>query len=327
MRRAFIGFSSPIGYSYSIDAPRTRNDQGSSPNPVLFGSMGLFTLYDELWFACESLCPSSMRSLPYVRFLDRDGPAIDLSSVGFKENIEDIVKKSDRSHPHDVNSMFPNGFGDGMNDYLGGDFATDNHTHALKFFGIEMTGNPAYFQLVTDICLVQRNKHMEFDLVFNPLTALIGFENMESDGISQVKQLGLAEMVLTFGTLYDITGSEGPYHPCIEEIRNDDLILEFRAWMDQQTTRLDNQDIRSIEADVNAKIRDLTRKGLREYVKHENLAAVGVKLAKDELLGKIPGGSVISTVSDAVAQNVRANEDRWKAFIALTRDTLDEGRN
>jgi hypothetical protein len=64
VRRALIGFSSPVGYSYAFQAPRSANDGGSSPNPVLMGSMGLFTLYDELWFACESLCPRTMRALP-----------------------------------------------------------------------------------------------------------------------------------------------------------------------------------------------------------------------------------------------------------------------
>src|SRR5687768_15574318 len=151
MRRAFVGFSSPIGYMYDSKAAaeRTNNDQMSSPNPVLFGSMGLMTLYDEIWFACRSLCPQSMRQLPYVKYLDVDGGAIDLAATDFSDEIDSIYDGLSQPNSIGLQEMFPQGFGAGMTAYVGGEFATDNHTHGLSFRGVELRGSPSIRQLIT----------------------------------------------------------------------------------------------------------------------------------------------------------------------------------
>ncbi len=72
VKRALVGTSTPIGYDYKNQAQKASSDLDDSPNPIIYGSMGLFIIYDEIWFACESLCPQSMRHLPYVKFLDRE---------------------------------------------------------------------------------------------------------------------------------------------------------------------------------------------------------------------------------------------------------------
>lgn len=112
--------------------------------------------------------------------------------------------------------------------------------------------------------------------------------------------------------MYDITGPDGPYHPCIEEIRRDDLLRSFRDWMDRQRTRLDNQDVAAFEAEVNAKVEEFSRSTLRKAVAPQHLADVAV-VAEEELIGKIPGSSVLSAVGEAVAHNRRADTDQWKA--------------
>lgn len=326
MRRAFVGFSTPMGYSYRNPARLSPNDASSSPNPVLFGSMGLFILYDEIWFACESLCPNSMRGLPYVRYLDVHGPKIDLAAVGFRDEIERIYNSIDPKPPGTLNDMFGEGYGEGMTAYLGAQLGTDNHTHDLKFLGENLGGNPGLRELIYDIWLISRYKNLQFDLTLNPLTARLGMGNLVLDGLAKAKQLGLAERVLTFGSLYDITGPGGPYHPCLEEIRDDDLLRSFREWMDRQRTRLDNQDLAEVETEVNAKVEAFTDSTLRKAVAPKSLAGVVVKVAKDELIGKIPGGSVISTVGDSVAHNKHADTNQWKVFIALTQKSLKRAR-
>lgn len=113
LRRALVGFSSPVGYSYEYPAEKTPNDERSSPNPVLMGATGLFVLYDEIWFACRSLCPQNMRSLSYVKFLDVERPEI-------LETIAAVIADSQQaSFPGDadINDLFPNGY-DGMRDFF-----------------------------------------------------------------------------------------------------------------------------------------------------------------------------------------------------------------
>lgn len=322
MRRAFVGFSSPIGYSYGIDATKTDNDQSSSPNPVLFGSMGLLTLYDEIWFACESLCPQSMRGLPYVKYLDAHGPGLSLAELDFENQIDRICDNCGFLPQTNLNGLFENGFGDGMTEYLGGQFKTDNHTHGLSFLGVNVGGNPGMRQFAMDMWLIERFKNMKLEIVFNPLTAAGGFDDGSGNGISRVRELGLVDQVLTFGSLYDITGPTGPYHPCVEEIRDDSLLREFRKWMRNSGSHLDNQDIAMVQADVDNKVREFTQRTLRNSVKPQNLAAIAVKLAKNALFDQFSFGGAVSTIAEAIDHNRQANQNGWKAFVALSRNTL-----
>jgi hypothetical protein len=314
-------------YDEKATAQRTPNDRSSSPNPVLFGSMGLMTLYDEIWFACRSLCPQSMRELPYVKYLDVDAAKLDLSEAGFNEDVARISALTSMDSPVILNDMFSEGFGPGMTAYLGGQFRTDNHTHAMSFLGTEINGNPGIRELIIDQWLIDRFRNLNLELVLNPLTARLGFGNATDDGLATVQALGLADGVLTFGSLYDITGKDGPYHPCIEEVRGDELLTDFRLWMTDKTSRrLDNYDVRMIQTEVDAGIRTLMRESIRKNVAYQSLSATAAKVAKDEIVGKIPAASALITINDAIESNREATANRFKAFIALTRDTVEHAR-
>ena len=90
--------------------------------------------------------------------------------------------------------------------------------------------------------------------------------------------------------------------------------------------RLDNYDVRTIQTEVDAGIRTLMRESIRKNVAYESLAATVAKVAKDELVGKVPGATALITINDAIEQNREAAANRFKAFIALTRDTVDQAR-
>lgn len=332
MRRAYIGFSSPVGYSYKLQAEPTRNNLDSSPNPVLFGSMGLMTLFDELWFACESLCPQSMRGLPYVKYLDQHGPRMEFEQSEFDTEIERLEETLVEPRDFEAFNRPFGGLPEAWSDCVAGfeELATDNHTHGLAFHNLRLSGNPAQRQLLWDHWLLARIKDLGLNLVYNPLTADLAMRSPRDpsfDPFSTLRELEVTEQVLTLGSLYDITGPQGPYHPVIDQLREDELLTDFRQWAAQNRGRMDNKDLRTIQEDVDAKVREFTDKALRSYVKRENLASVGVQLVKGGVFDLIPGGSVISTVSDAMEQNKQAERDGWKAYIALTRRMMDDARN
>jgi hypothetical protein len=258
--------------------------------------------------------------------LDVHGAKLDLRRVGFRDEVERIYESIDPKPQGTINDIFEDGYGDGMTAYLGAQLATDNHTHGLNFFGEDLGGNPGLRELIYDLWLISRYKDLHLDLTLNPLTASLGMAGLVSDGLARANQLGLAERVLTFGSFYDITGPDGPYHPCVEEIRGDDLLRSFRDWMDGQRTRLDNQDLAAVEAEVNAKVEAFTDSTLRRAVAPKRLAEVAVKVAKDELVGKLPGGSILSTVSGSIAHNKHADVNQWKVFIALTQKSVSRAR-
>jgi|LakMenE01Jun11ns_1017448.scaffolds.fasta_scaffold9808656_1 hypothetical protein len=282
MRRALIGFSSPAGYSYRWEAKKTANDISSSPNPVLLASMGLFVLYDELWFACESLCPQSMRALPYVRFIDRECPGLHPSTQGLDEFVNSVQFKGEAS----LNDMFVDGYG-GMRRFYSPHGAVDNHTHGLHFYDIDMLGNCGPRQLAADIWLIAHLRQLNLNLVLNPVTARYAFGGGGSpvEGIDQTEYnaLRVAEAVVSIRNLYDIVGRKGPYHPCVEALREDRSIVAFRRWLVDQSGSFNNRELNDIEEEINARVREFTANALDQYVGRRGLKAVAVDLVKDQV--------------------------------------------
>jgi len=322
MRRAFVGFSSPIGYDYAEPAEKTKNDKGSSPNPILFGSMGIFTLYDEIWFACKSLCPNNMRELKYVKFLDEHSAKLNLREAGFKDLVDQIYKNNQTYSEPSLDDMFEQGYGKGISKYYGLEGRVDNHTHQLSFMDEEMGGNLGMRHLIWDLCLIDRFKELSLELVLNPLTAKCAFSASDQASVITAESLGLAEQVLTFGSFYDISGSAGPYHKCVEELRGDDLLVSFREWIRGQANSLHNQNMEAVQEEIDNTVKEFTNRTLRKSVDPTNTKNLVVKIAKNELLGKIPGGSAWSEITKAIAQNREADLHQGTAFVALARDKL-----
>jgi hypothetical protein len=86
MRRAFVGLSAPLFYDYRYPAMNANGEE--EPNPILDSPFGLFLLFDEIWFLSRSLCPQSMRGLPYVKFLEESDmlpPLADIAVPDYQE--------------------------------------------------------------------------------------------------------------------------------------------------------------------------------------------------------------------------------------------------
>ena len=83
-RRAFVGFSTPFGYDYTVPTGPSKG------NPVLEAPTGILILYDEIWFAHEDVCPLNLRDKEFVYFLeDFDKiPEIDENTLKMMSNIE-----------------------------------------------------------------------------------------------------------------------------------------------------------------------------------------------------------------------------------------------
>jgi hypothetical protein len=312
VRRALIGFSSPVGYSYAFQAPRSANDGGSSPNPVLMGSMGLFTLYDELWFACESLCPRTMRGLPYVHVVDRETPGLAPEAQGFR----DFTREVKFSGKADLNDLFPGGYRE-MEQFFGPGGAVDNHTHGLRFYDTGLNGNPGRDQLAFDIWLIEHLRHLELDLVLNPLTAKVAFDGDVKAGAllrqEMLDELLMADAIVSLRNLYDITGADGPYHPCIEEIRADELLVAFRHWLADESGRLGNQELKDVQREVDARIFDLMQSAILAHADQFHPKQVFVDLIKDKL-SEVVG--IPWSLIEYLGRVPRAREQRAYAFVA-----------
>lgn len=65
MRVAFVGLSSPTAYFYDHKRKYLKKSSWQW-TPILESPQGLATLFDEILFLHEALCPSTMKTQPTV---------------------------------------------------------------------------------------------------------------------------------------------------------------------------------------------------------------------------------------------------------------------
>jgi hypothetical protein len=332
MRRAFVGFSSPVGYCYGAPASETRNDKQSSPSPVLTGGLGLIILYDEVWFACESLCPEKMRKLPYVRFLDQAYGGLEFPASIFKRETEQI-----RAHIESCNRTLSikeqREFGDPVQILEAerapfGDYACDNHTHALEAFGNNFGGNASLENLAVDLSIISRFPDLDLSIVLNGATSdYLRLDSLRpSGGIAAHELRNCAEGVLRFNALPEISDPLGAYHPIIEELREDALLQHFRLWMDDESNRLDNWTAAMINAEVDEALHQFRLRADRHLVKGKPVGDRVYELFKDSALKLIPGLSSAFKWMKGSQDEEDAKAIRWQAFASTSRQKIERAR-
>lgn len=141
-RIAYIGLSYPLFYDYRNQAPLSENDTWDSPNPIIESPLGLMILYDELWFLCESLCPSNMRGLSYIKYVDKIYPDLYYEGADlFRQKADLKLNYRGLSYEDTLNRM-----------NLNKDFGSlDNHSHGIKIGDIIKSGNADENNLKFDI--------------------------------------------------------------------------------------------------------------------------------------------------------------------------------
>ncbi len=308
MRRALVGYSTPIGYDYKFPAVES-SDGRREANPILVGSMGLMLLYDEIWFAEEWLCPANMRALPYCRFLNRE--KTDLAKL--EESTPTIDYRSEFKFPN-LNDLDKDGYSGFMQAYYGASHP-DNHS---------FSGNPTPENLHRDLALIDCCDDLNFDLAMNDLTHQYLFpERLEYlHARSQFELFELAESALNIVSVYDFTGTSGPYHPVIEPMRESNFLSDFRAWADQKTTKLDNQTADDVLEELDKKVSEFTSGALSAAVGAGGLKETIIDMAKDIALDLVPGAGTVHTAIGLAEAASERPDRRLSAFIADGRSSI-----
>lgn len=288
-----------------------------SPNPVLVGSMGLFLLFDEIWFPCASVCPDNMRDLPYVRYLEDLKPSIPLLP---KEVLE-------RWRPPQGKSIFdvhPQGYSGLTGRYYGRPDGVDNHTHGLTCFGTSFRGDPTPENLVLDLYLVDTFHDLDLTLVLNESTASYAFPT----GLDYLRvtgpenEIGLAERALQITSLYDITGVNGPYHPVVQDLRDHAYLDAFRKWANCEASRLDNRTVDDIIEELDAVVEEFAERALRKAVGDGDLKHVTLDVAKGIAFDLVPGSHTVANSLSIIRSHKEGDARKLNAFVAMTRGKL-----
>jgi hypothetical protein len=310
-RRAFIGLSGPLLYDYEVQADPTPADQVSSPNPILDSPFGLLLLYDELWFLTRSLCPQNMRDLRYVRFVDEDGNLPRLADIEVETSARSVHEDPAAAQRYArVRRLFEQY--DAVLQTLHVDWGSgpDNHTHTLRIGDIDTYANSVALESILFDLEVVRRLDEDVELVAN------SFGQRWLD-VSRPKlaESDLAHL-LVVDRIPNIVFREGPYHPVIDEARENPHLQAFRTWVSATSASLDADDAKSIKVEVEAAIAETVRDVFLRYLDEHRLFLTQGKTLTGALADLIvPYAGTAGTMLHGVRERRAAQELRWQGFL------------
>jgi hypothetical protein len=313
MRIGLIGVSSPLFYDWS---GRAYIDE--APNPILDSPFGLMLLYDELWFLTKDLCPRNLRGVSFVRILDEETALPDLSGLdygelthGYRDELRAMYegfRPSSASFQELVASM-----------RMGWDARPDNHGRGLDLGGVATTGRAGTPEnILFDLAVIERLGRKGVELVGNT----VGQSAMETLEPS-IRGADLAHVMVIDG-IPNYLGPDGPYHPVIDEVREDRYLKDFRKWI-SKTATTSQVDAQTMKADVEKRIQEAQEEVFLKYLdprrKYETIGKT-VTTAIASLF--VPGvGEAASTIAELRADR-RVRDQRYQGFLVHFRRAARE---
>ena len=318
-RIAYIGLSYPLFYDYRNQAPLSENDTWDSPNPIIESPLGLMILYDELWFLCESLCPSNMRKLPYIKYVDKIYPDLYYKGADlFRKEAKLKLNYKGLNYQETLERM-----------NLDKDFgALDNHSHEIKIGDVIRSGNADENNLKFDIYIfmaLQEKSEDDIELVSNSRFRANEFTN--SDGEAEAIEKIIIPDVPNY------LNKEGPYHPCIEELRENKYLTDFRKWIVSNHNIVQKSEINEMCADIERTIKDTQEKVFNKYLNDNskyNFFKSSSKTAIKTTAGIIwTPFSIIESIVGIVIDGKKVKEvnmDRWQGFVIQSRNIIKSNK-
>jgi hypothetical protein len=320
MRTLFVGLSGPIGYDY-------QGEHGShSANAVLEDVTGLLLCYDELVFLSRELCPSDMKGLEYVRFLEDDEQSLARALVAVEQFME--IREDAQL------GMFEwRGWQDVVRHVTGSDPAcrVDNHSRPLRALPNErpLAGNAAEVgNALLDVGVAVSLQLDQIDVLTNSVASrAVNLAISELDPTPRHMytdwQVDIAQELGSI-RVPNVWNSRGGYDPAVEDLRHHHEVEAFRAFLSKEVQDGAEASERAAEitslADVYAR-QELSRRHEPKSI----YRTVGRALLGPVLNYVQPGlGTVGSSglkALDWVAERKRDSETAWAAFVV---DTLQE---
>ncbi|MGI2112000.1 hypothetical protein ACRN9G_00160 [Shewanella frigidimarina] len=305
MRKAFIGLSTPVGFDYLNSATKTTADQKSSPNPILDSPFGLMLLFDKIIFLSKSLCPENMRNLSFVECLDEQGTLplvtkdeIDLtiSAMGNNKALKILPGLSFQD------SVFDAGVFDGM--------GVDNHTHSLKIGNYQGFANSDANNLAIDLLYLSKLNDSSIELITNSRLRLAQNATPEQWTSSKLTELLVIENISNYLT------PSGPYHPIIDEVRENKYLNDFRKWAFAQNGSASLLEVKEMKAQVEHALQEAQEE---LFLKHldpkRHFKTVGEAMIGD-LAGLIyPVAGTTKALCEVGKEIIKPSINKWQGFV------------
>lgn len=312
-RIAYIGISYPLLYDYKHQASKCSNDLSDSPNPIIESPLGLMVFYDEILFLCKSLCPNNMRNLSYVKFVDELYP--DFYFKGILESVYETKRSikinTNLSYWDMVRLLNVEGWG------------VDTHTHALKIGDAIISANANEDKFLFDLYVFQALQNL-----YNDDIELITNSRFVEETFNGGAECEFIDRII-IPEIPNYIGVDGPYHECMEELRENKYIEDFRRWIIEKHHNIQRAEIKEICTDVEHSIRETKETLFRQYL-DTNSGYSFFKSTGSTIL-KTAAGMVCAPISvlDAFAGSIvggkkclDAKSVRWQGFIMDSRNIV-----
>ena len=332
-RIAYIGLSYPLLYDYKNQARHFSRNSSDFPNPIIENPVGLMILYDEIWFLCENVCPSNMKRLPYVKFVDKEYPDIPFEQLNRKadEDRQLFIDKKVKENQYPA-ILFENKyihkvpFEDITKSFnIDNNYIVDNHTHAIRLGTASVTGNATDWNFAFDLYIFEelqkRERTSAIELVSNRFFCVNTDESVYAR-ISLVEQLIISNIP-------NYLSVNGPYHPCMDELRENRFLSEFRKWVAEEHSNIQRNEIKELCGQTERAIQDAQEEIFLKYL-HENSGfRTSLSVGKTIIVTGLGFACPFVSVADAVVSAGKdfqtysdAKKHQWQGYILESRSAL-----
>lgn len=309
---AYVGISYPTLYDYMHSARKTKNDLSSSPpNPIIESPWGLMIMYDEIWFLCESICPNNMRRLPYVKYVDKKYP--DLYFQGAQSY--EIPFKYDEPV---LGSDFVMRMGNALKIPEKNRKGLDVHTHQLRIGEIDVYATDNARNFAFDLYIMNALKEIDPE---GSNISLITNSLHQNNVDVMCKENELAQKLL-IDNIPNYISANGPYHECIEELRNHKYLSDFRKWMSEVHSTVQSTEITEMCDMVHGAIDETRDKVFNKHLEDNRRYSLVKSTSSTILLTGLgllsPMASVLSAGLDIHDKFTKAQEAKsiyWQGYL------------
>jgi len=321
MRVGLIGLSSPCGYLYDHKRLFTKK-QPWSWNPIVESPVGLATLFDEIWFLHRALCPRTMRTLKFVRFLNEESEYANIinSEVGKLRSYEDTEIENrmvtlapvSRKHIQRFAVLIKNA--SGM--IPGAGTPIDSHSHPVKFGENAASGsawssrNLAFDLIITE--KFSKKSGVRIELITNTFTNACILPSDDRLTRTAVSHEIIISRIPVLQTL------QGPVLKDIEKVRENNYLTDFRKKISLAVSSDDVHEVKHLVKGIENEFVNYRNEVLLE---HQAKAGLFQSIARN--LISLVAGKLLPPGILEVADLLEAGETRrmnWTALLASLED-------
>lgn len=306
-RTAYIGISYPLLYDYRHQANKSPNDLSDSPNPIIESPLGLMIFYDEIVFLCKSVCPSNMRNLPYIKFVDELYPDFYFGDIlEHSRTAKSSIRVNSNLTYWDIIRRLNLKNWDGI----------DTHTHAFKLGDSTLSANSDEYNFLFDLYVFQALQNL-----YDPNIELIANSKYTLETFNGGAKAELIDRII-IPDIPNYISAAGPYHSCIEELRENQYIKDFRSWVIANHDHIQRSEIDEACDAVRKNIEEVKDKTFKKYL--EDNSSFSLFKSTSSTILKTAAGIFCTPISvlDAFAGCVSGSQEalaaksvRWQGFI------------